>query len=81
MTSLAKRADYVGAQANQGTPRLEVEVFAAEQKSNGFKHAKISRHHRVGGDRDRIEARTATVIHDVAWFKGVPRKVPGKDSR
>ena len=41
----------------------------AEQKANGFKDAKISRHQTVDGDHGRIETRTYTAIHDVAWLQ------------
>jgi predicted transposase YbfD/YdcC len=67
---LANKADYVLAlKGNQGTLREDVELFAAEQKGNGFKDAKISRHETVDGDHGRIETRTTTVIHDVAWLQ------------
>ena len=63
-------ADYVLAlKGNQGTLREDVELFAAEQKANGFKDAKISRHQTVDGDHGRIETRTYTAIHDVAWLQ------------
>src|ERR1700675_819215 len=66
---LDKKADYVLAlKGNQGTLRADVEVFAAEQKANGFKDTKISRHQTVDGDHGRIETRTYTAIHDVAWL-------------
>ena len=43
--SWIKKADYVLAlKGNQGTLREDVEVFAAEQKANGFKDTKVSRH-------------------------------------
>src|SRR6478752_10781873 len=62
-----KKADYVLAlKGNQGTLREDVEVFAAEQKANGFQDTTISRHQTVDGDHGRIEIRTTTVIHDVA---------------
>ena len=65
-----KKADYVLAlKGNQGTLREDVEVFAAEQKANGFKDTKISRHETVDGDHGRIETRTYTAIHDVAWLQ------------
>lgn len=67
---LDKKADYVLAlKGNQGTLREDVEVFAAEQKANGFKDTKITRHETVDGDHGRIETRTYTVIHDVAWLQ------------
>jgi len=65
-----QKADYVLAlKGNQGTLREDVEVFAAEQKANSFKDTKVSRHETVDGDHGRIETRTYTVIHDVAWLQ------------
>jgi predicted transposase YbfD/YdcC len=65
-----KRADYIIAlKGNQGTLCEDVGVFAAEQKANGFKDATISRHETVDGDHGRIETRTTTAIHDVAWLQ------------
>ena len=67
---LDQKADYVLAlKGNQGTLREDVELFAAEQKANGFKDSKISRHETVDGDHGRIETRTYTAIHDVAWLQ------------
>jgi predicted transposase YbfD/YdcC len=67
---LDKKADYVLAlKGNQGTLREDVEVFVAEQKANGFGDTKISQHETVDGDHGRIETRTYTVIHDVAWLQ------------
>src|ERR1035437_2826869 len=67
---LDKKADYVLAlKGNQSTLREDVEVFAAEQKANGFKDTKVSRHQTVDGDHGRIETRTYTAIHDVAWLQ------------
>jgi predicted transposase YbfD/YdcC len=67
---LDQKADYVLAlKGNQGTLREDVEVFAAEQKANGFKDTKVSRHETVDGDHGRIETRTYTAIHDVAWLR------------
>ena len=67
---LDKKADYILAlKGNQGTLREDVEVFAAEQKANGFKDTKVSRHETVDGDHGRIETRTYTAIHDVAWLQ------------
>src|SRR5271165_4446594 len=64
-----KKADYVLAlKGNQGTLREDVELFAAEQKANGFKDTKISHHETVDGDHGRIETRSYTAIHDVAWL-------------
>jgi len=67
---LGKKADYVLAlKGNQGSLREDVELFAAEQKAVGFKDTTISRHQTVDGDHGRIETRTTTVIHDVAWLQ------------
>jgi len=67
---LDKKADYVLAlKGNQGTLRQDIEVFASEQKANGFKDTKVSRHETVDGDHGRIETRTYTAIHDVAWLQ------------
>ena len=42
---LDKKADCVLAlKGNQGSLRQDIELFAAEQKANGFKDAKTSRH-------------------------------------
>jgi predicted transposase YbfD/YdcC len=65
-----KKADYVLAlKGNQGSLREDVELFAAEQRAAGFKDTTISRHETVDGDHGRIETRTTTVIHDVAWLQ------------
>jgi predicted transposase YbfD/YdcC len=67
---LDKKADYILAlKGNQGTLREDVELFASEQKANGFKDTKVSRHETVDGDHGRIETRTITAIHDVAWLQ------------
>lgn len=67
---LDQKADYVLAlKGNQGTLRDDVELFAAEQKTNGFKDTKISRHETVDGDHGRIETRTYTAIHDISWLQ------------
>jgi predicted transposase YbfD/YdcC len=64
------KADYVLAlKGNQGTLREDVELFAAEQKANGFKDTKISQSQTVDGDHGRIETRIYTVFHDVAWLE------------
>ncbi len=69
-TIIDKKADYVLAlKGNQGTLRDDVELFFAEQKANGFKDTTISRQETVDGDHGRIETRTTTVIHDVAWLQ------------
>jgi predicted transposase YbfD/YdcC len=65
-----KKADYVLAlKGNQGSLREDVELFVVEQKAAGFKDTKISRDQTVDGDHGRIETRTTTVIHDVAWLQ------------
>src|SRR6201998_982231 len=65
-----RKADYVLAlKGNQGTLREDVELFAAEQKVNDFKDTKVSRHQTVDGDHGRIETRTYTAFHDVAWLQ------------
>jgi predicted transposase YbfD/YdcC len=65
-----KKADYVLAlKGNQGSLREDIEVFAAEQKTAGFKDTEISTDQTVDGDHGRIETRTVTVFHDVAWLK------------
>src|SRR6516165_10554079 len=67
---LDKNADYILAlKGNQGTLREDVELFAAEQKANGFSDTKITQHKTVDGDHGRIETRTYTVIHDVTWLQ------------
>jgi predicted transposase YbfD/YdcC len=67
---VAKKADYVLAlKGNQGTLREDVELFAAEQKAKGFKDTKVSRHQTVDGDHGRIETRTYTAFHHIAWLK------------
>src|SRR6202049_4618704 len=67
---LDNKADYVLAlKGNQGTLREDVEVFVAEQKANGFKDTKVSRHQTVDGDHRRLENRTYTAIHEIAWLQ------------
>jgi predicted transposase YbfD/YdcC len=65
-----KKADYVLAlKGNQGTLREDVELFVAEQKAADFKDSRISHTQTVDADHGRIETRTTTVIHDVAWLR------------
>jgi predicted transposase YbfD/YdcC len=65
-----KKADYLLAlKGNQGSLRDDVELFVAEQKAAGFRDAAVSRHETVDGEHGRIETRTTTVIHDVAWLQ------------
>jgi predicted transposase YbfD/YdcC len=67
---VGQKADYVLAlKGNQGSLREDVEVFVAEQKAIGFPDTTISRDETVDGDHGRIETRTTTVIHDVAWLQ------------
>jgi predicted transposase YbfD/YdcC len=65
-----QKADYVLAlKGNQGSLREDVELFVVEQKAMAFKDTTISRDQTVDGDHGRIETRTTTVIHDVAWLQ------------
>jgi predicted transposase YbfD/YdcC len=65
-----KNANYVLAlKGNQTSLHEDVEVFVAEQKARGFADTKVSRDTTVDGDHGRIETRTTTVIHDVAWLQ------------
>jgi predicted transposase YbfD/YdcC len=65
-----KKADYILAlKGNQGMLREDVELFAAEQKTNDFKDTTITHHQTVDGDHGRIETRDITVIHDVGWLQ------------
>jgi predicted transposase YbfD/YdcC len=67
---IEKKADYVLAlKGNQSSLHEDVEVFIAEQKADGFKDTKISRHETVDGDHGRIETRTHTAIDDVGWLQ------------
>jgi predicted transposase YbfD/YdcC len=67
---LDKKADYILAlKGNQGTLRSDVELFVTEQKAKNFKDTTITRAETVDGDHGRIETRTTTVIHDVAWLQ------------
>jgi predicted transposase YbfD/YdcC len=65
-----KKADYVLAlKGNRGSLREDVELFANEQKANGFANTEISQDTTVDGDHGRIETRKTTVIHDVEWLR------------
>jgi len=67
---VGKKADYILAlKGNQSSLEEDVKVLVAEQKANGFKHSKISRHRTIDADHGRIETRDITVIHDVAWLQ------------
>ena len=65
------KADYVLAlKGNQGSLREDVELFAREQKAREFKDTTVTTHApAVDGDHGRIETRTTTVFHDVAWLR------------
>jgi predicted transposase YbfD/YdcC len=65
-----KKADYIIAlKGNQGTLLEDVRVFVDEQKANGYKDTRISRHETVDGDHGRVETRNYTMIHDIAWLQ------------
>jgi predicted transposase YbfD/YdcC len=65
-----KKADYALAlKGNQGRLRKDVELFASEQKTRGFVDTKISQDTTIDADHGRIETRTTTVLHDVAWLQ------------
>ena len=65
-----KKAYYVLAlKGNQRSLREDVEILVAEQKACGFTDTTISQAETVDGDHGRIETRTTTVIHDVAWLQ------------
>jgi predicted transposase YbfD/YdcC len=67
---LDKKANYILAlKGNQGTLREDVELFATEQKADGFKDTTVSSDQTVDGDHGRIERRTVTVFHDVGWLQ------------
>jgi predicted transposase YbfD/YdcC len=67
---IEKKADYILAlKGNQGTLREDVELFANEQKTRGFKDATISVHETIDADHGRIETRNYKVIHDIDWLK------------
>lgn len=67
---LDKKADFVLAlKGNQGTLREDVELFAQTEQERGFAGVDVTQHQSVDGDHGRIETRTTTVIHDVAWLQ------------
>ena len=67
---IEKEADYVLAlKGNQGTLRDDVEEFFVEQKANGYRDCKPSRHQTLEKSHGRIETRIVTVIGDVAWLQ------------
>ncbi|MGH6637596.1 MAG: ISAs1 family transposase, partial [Polaromonas sp.] len=66
---LDKKADYVLAlKGNQGRLREDVDLFATTEQAKGFTGTTISQATTVDGDHGRVETRTTTVIHDVAWL-------------
>lgn len=67
---LDKQADYVLAlKGNQGSLREDVELFAQSEQARDFAGTVVSRHEEVDSDHGRIETRTTTVFHEVAWLK------------
>ena len=63
-----QKADYVLAlKGNQNTLHSDVRLFVDEQKARHFFDSKSSRHETVDGDHSRIETRTTSVIHNIAW--------------
>ncbi len=69
-TVVDKRADYVLAlKGNQSTLREDVELFVQTEQAKDFAGTEVSQHRRVDGDHGRVETRTTTVIHDVAWLQ------------
>jgi predicted transposase YbfD/YdcC len=69
-TIIDKKADYVLAlKGNQTSLHDDVKLFVAEQKERGFQDTTITRDQTVDGDHGRIETRTTTVIHDIAWLQ------------
>src|ERR1035438_1325203 len=65
-----KKADYVLAlKGNQSALHEDADVFVAEQKTRDIADTTISQDTTVDGDHGRIETRTTTVIHDVAWLQ------------
>jgi excisionase family DNA binding protein len=67
---VGRNADYVLAlKGNHGSLREDVDVLVADQKVKHFNDTTIGRHETVDADHGRIETRTTTVIHDVAWVQ------------
>lgn len=65
-----KKADYVLAlKGNQGALHTDVRLLIAEQKTRDFADTRTTRDTTVDGGHGRIETRTTTVIHDVAWLQ------------
>ena len=73
---IAKKADYILAlKGNQGTLRADVELFASEQKANGFKQTTISRHETIDADHGRIETRTTRSFTRFPWIIPAAREL------
>lgn len=67
---IEKKADYILAlKGNQGTLREDIALFVAEQKERDFQDTTISRAESIDADHGRIETRSTTVVHDVAWIR------------
>jgi len=65
-----KKADYVLAlKGNQSALHDDVKTFADEQRQAGLKDTEISRAKTIDGDHGRIETRSITVFHDIAWLR------------
>lgn len=65
-----KKADYVLAlKGNQSALHDDVKTFADEQRQAGVKDTEISRAKTIDGDHGRIETRSITVFHDIAWLR------------
>jgi len=64
-----RKADYIIAlKGNQGTLLEDVQVFAIEQKTRGFKDTKVSLHETSDGDYGRIERLWCTDIGVAAFY-------------
>jgi predicted transposase YbfD/YdcC len=64
-----RKADYIIAlKGNQGTLLEDVQVFAIEQKTRGFKDTKVSLHETTDGDHGRIERLWCTDIGVAAFY-------------
>jgi predicted transposase YbfD/YdcC len=67
---LDKQADYVLAlKGNQRSLREDVELFGQSEQARDFAGTEVSQFQSVDGEHGRIETRTTTVIHDVAWLQ------------
>jgi len=67
---LDKKADYVLAlKGNQGSLHDDVALFASTEQAKEFSGTGVSQNTTIDSDHGRIETRTTTVIHDVAWLQ------------